>query len=370
MTQNKNNVSIISNIIYKILKSVFNSEENNSKDLGDLKKILIVRQHNQFGDLLANSSLFRALKEKYPKCHITLIVSPANYYGIIKNNFIDNYFVFNKRKLFNIIYLIKFIKLLRSGYDLAIVPVTVSISFTSNFIAGISKSRSRLGCESLNGIKNNYSFLFDRRIRLNWNKHPDSHVSDFVLEIVKPFGISTKNFNPVISYDQSDVRKAEKFIEAFKLEKNKKIIGLHVGAGKIPNRWSLIKYVELIKKIDKQYESIFYLTGSDADKEEVDYVFNNLFESINVIKYLNKSIPEVAALISLSDLFITNDTGIMHVAGSTSTKQISIFGPTNPFNWAPIGNNKYFIRKSEFIDDIQTAEVYNLVIKFLDIEHE
>ncbi|MGA9295126.1 MAG: glycosyltransferase family 9 protein, partial [Ignavibacteriaceae bacterium] len=66
------------------------------------------------------------------------------------------------------------------------------------------------------------------------------------------------------------------------------------------------------------------------------------------------------ALISKSDLFISNDTGIMHVAGSTDTSQISIFGPTNPFNWAPIGNNKYFIRKSELIDDVSVKDVLDM----------
>ena len=62
----------------------------------------------------------------------------------------------------------------------------------------------------------------------------------------------------------------------------------------------------------------------------------------------------------MSDLFISNDTGIMHVAGTTETPQISIFGPTNPFNWAPIGINKYFIRKSELIDDVSVEDVYHL----------
>ncbi len=76
--------------------------------------------------------------------------------------------------------------------------------------------------------------------------------------------------------------------------------------------------------------------------------------------FINKPIPEVAALISKSDLFISNDTGIMHVSGTTNTPQISIFGPTNPFNWAPIGPNKYFIRKSELIEDVAVDDVYQL----------
>ena len=73
-------------------------------------------------------------------------------------------------------------------------------------------------------------------------------------------------------------------------------------------------------------------------------------------------IPRVAALISLSNLFISNDTGIMHVAGTTSTPQISIFGPTNPLNWAPIGKNKFYIRKSELIDDIAVEDVLKMCV--------
>src|SRR5690606_25016899 len=82
--------------------------------------------------------------------------------------------------------------------------------------------------------------------------------------------------------------------------------------------------------------------------------------NIKLFTFVNRTIPEVAALISRSDLFISNDTGIMHVAGTTETPQISIFGPTNPFNWAPIGKNKFFIRRSELIDDVSVQDVFDL----------
>ena len=139
---------------------------------------------------------------------------------------------------------------------------------------------------------------------------------------------------------------------------------MHVGAGKPANRWSLEKYVALIKKISDIYKVCFYLTGSTADKEELDYVINKSSLTLNVFQ--NKKIHEVAALISKSDLFICNDTGIMHVAGTTPTHQITIFGPTNPFNWAPIGQNKFFIRKSELIDDIAVDDVFDLCKIILD----
>ena len=341
-----------------ILSAFLSKKPVSNFDLGSPRKFLIVRQHNQLGDLLAGVSLFRAIKETYPQSHITLIVSPFNYPGLIKNKFIDRMFVFDKKKIFNPEYFSEFLNLLREGYDVAIVPVVVSISFTSNFIARISKSKIRIGPESLNGDINDSRYLFDRRIKLDWRKHPDSNVSERSLDIVRPFGISTTNFSSEISFDKDDLRVAEKFIAELKLETGELLIGLHVGAGKPNNRWSLQKYVSLINDLNSKYKVKFFLTGSSSDKEELEYIKNNC--SIEAALYLNKEIPQVAALISKSDLFISNDTGIMHVAGSTETPQISIFGPTNPFNWAPIGNNKYFIRKSELIDDVSVQDVLNL----------
>ena len=347
-----------SKIVYSFFKLFFSVDENPERKISPPKKILIVRQHNQLGDLLAGVSLFRAIKETYPECHISLVVSPFNYPGMVKNKFLDRIYIFDKKKLFNPVYFFSTIKFFREGYDLAIVPVVVSISFTSNLLARLSNSKIRIGANSLNGESNPSSFFFDRRIELDWRSHPDSNVSERSLDIARPFGINTGNYKSEITFSADDTVAAKKFVEGF-ADKNKKLlIGLHIGAGKPNNRWSLDKYAMLIKKIESNYPANFYLTGGWAEKEELNYLTKNV--DIKVEKFINRPIPHVAALISMSEVFISNDTGIMHVAGTTDTPQITIFGPTNPFNWAPIGTNKYFIRKSELIDDVSVEDVYHL----------
>ncbi len=350
--------NIFSRIVNGIIKKILSIPENTSLDIGNPKNILIVRQHNQLGDLLAGVSLFRALKEKFPESKITLIVSPFNSPGLIKNKFIDRIFIFDKKKIFNPEYFSKFHKLLKEEYDIAIVPVVVSISFTSNLIARLSNSKIRIGAKSLDGKINSSAFLFDRRVNIDWRKHPDSNVSERSLDIIRPFGINTQNYRSEITFDEEDLKVANGFIKSINKEKDGILIGLHVGAGKVPNRWSLEKYSALMKQIKEKYNAVFYLTGSNADKNDINYLKGSLKFEVGL--FVNKKIPEVAALISLSNLFISNDTGIMHVAGTTETPQVSIFGPTNPFNWAPIGPNKYFIRRSELIDDVSVADVFHI----------
>jgi ADP-heptose:LPS heptosyltransferase len=347
-----------SNIVYSFFKLFLSVVENTSRKIEPPKKVIIIRQHNQLGDLLAGVSLFRAIKETYPDCLISLVVSPFNYPGMVKNKFLDRFYVFDKKKMFNPVYIYRTIRFIREEYDLAIVPIVVSISFTSNLLARLSNSKTRIGANSLNGKPNLSSFFFDRRIDLDWRNHPDSNVSERSLDIVRPFGINTTDYRSQISFDEADTFAAQKFIDDF-ADKNKKIlIGLHVGAGKPNNRWSLDKYALLIKKIESNYPANFYLTGGWAEKDELNYLTEHL--DIKFGQFINRPIPHIAALISMSDLFISNDTGIMHVAGTTDTPQISIFGSTNPFNWAPIGANKYFIRKSELIDDVSVDDVYHL----------
>jgi ADP-heptose:LPS heptosyltransferase len=347
-----------SNLIHAILKKFLTLTETEIAPLSNPKNFLIVRQHNQLGDLLAGVSLFRAIKEKYPECKITLIVSPANYTGLVKNKFIDGLFIFDKRKLLLPTYLFKLYKTLRKEYDVAIVPVTVSISFTSNLLCRFSSSKIRIGPRSLDDKANDSAYLFDKLVDIDWRKYPDSHVADRILDIVRPFGIDTNNFRSEISFDESDIKSVDKFLAKMNINSKDILIGFHCGAGKKQNRWSLLKYVELINLLAHEYNAKMYLTGSNSDEEEISYVKKNVPYEMGL--FINKSIPEVAAVVSKSTFFISNDTGIMHVAGTTNTPQISIFGPTNPLNWAPIGENKHYVRKSDLIDDVLLEDVYGL----------
>ena len=349
--------SIFLKIILKLLEKIFSVQENKSLELNSPNEILIIRYHNDLYDLLTGVSIFRAIKETFPDSHVSLIIRKFSFPGKLKIKYVDQVYIFNGLKLFNPFYFIKTCKFLRKKYDVALVPVLVSVSHTSNFIARLSNSETRIGTNTINGIKNESYFLFDKRIDIDWRIHPDSNVSERSLDILRPFGINTTDYRSEIDIDDNDLKAADKFLSGFNVKKEN-IIGLHVGALKPQCRWSLVKFCSLLNKLNENYSINFYLAGSSADINEINFVKKNIKFSVEILT--NKTVPEIAAVVSKSDLFISNDSEIMHIAGSTSTPQISIFGFTNPFNWAPVGANKYFIRKSELIDDIAVEDIYHL----------
>lgn len=342
-----------------LMKFFLGVEEKDFRKGSQIKKILIVRQHNQLGDMITIIPLFRGLTETFPGCEITTIASPSNINGVKNNPFLKESFPFDKSKLASFSYLTKFISILRGDYDLIIVPTTVSISFTSNLIARLAKGDYRIGPASLNGEINKESYFFNMRVALDWRKTPDVNSYEKSLEIVKGIGVKASCFKGVITTDDADRKFADDFIRKTRKKEGDLLIGMHPGAGKPQNRWSANNFVELIKRVREKHSAVIYLTGGGGDKEILDYINSKLEKPAEL--FYNTTIPEIAALAGKSDLFISTDTGIMHVAGATEVPLIAIFGPTSPFNWAPMRERVYFLRKSDLIDDVSVNEVFDVV---------
>ncbi len=351
-------------ILLRLLLSPKRKNLPNPKELlnqiGDSPKILIVRQHNQLGDMLLSNSLFRALKEKIFNSHTTLIASEENYFAVTSNKYIDKLIVLEKKKLWNPILLIKFfMDLSKQNFVLAIVPVTVSISFTSCLIARLSGAKYTIGPSSLNNKINKYSFLFDYKIDVNKNSENKRHISDVIQDIIRPFGVFTEDLSEHILIQEND----QKFAENFFRNSNDLKVGLHIGAGKIPNRWNIQNFVYIINYLKNRFNAFIYLTIGHWDEQLLNEISKYLNFTPEVLR--NLPIPKLAAVIDKSDLFISNDTGIMHVAGSTRTPLIALFGPTDPEIWAPLGENKFYIKKGDDINLIQVDDVIHLINKIL-----
>ncbi len=323
--------------------------------LKELKRILVVRQHNQLGDMLVGTPLFRTLRQHAPNAEIIVIASKENISALVGNPHISKTVLFDKKNLSSIL---EVWKILRSGFDLSLVPATVSVTFTGCLLARLAKSSCYLGPASLNGESNAVAEFFDIAVDLDWRNQPPVHTSQKTVDILKPLGLETEDYTSVIHWSAKENALADDFVQYLREQPDQPVIGLHPGAGKVPNRWNAENFIQVIQFFREEYDAALYFTGTGADEEVFHRINSKLDTAVPI--FLNKTVAQTAAMVAISDLYITNDTGAMHIAGATGVRQISLFGPTEPLEWAPVGENKHYLKVSESVDSVTPDMVIEL----------
>ena len=66
---------------------------------------------------------------------------------------------------------------------------------------------------------------------------------------------------------------------------------------------------------------------------------------------MGESLTNTAAYLKCCNLFIGNDSGMMHLAVASKIPTIGLFGPTNDNIYSPFGNNSFTIRTKETYSD-------------------
>jgi ADP-heptose:LPS heptosyltransferase len=332
-----------------------------------VQDILVVRQHNQIGDMLCSLYLYAALKKKYPGSRITLVAAKTNYeipFSKI-NPFLDRVLILDRSSLKKTIGFYK--ELRKTKYQIGIVPSTIKVSRTSHIINFLSGAKSRVGVKSINGVKNRSSYFLNIKSDFMWE---GIHQLERNLDIVKQVGcnLSEEEKNSLMfQFSSDEISEAKIFIKESFPEESKKIIGFHPGAGKEENMWETNHFIGLIKNVYNKFHNYVLLTSGWTDDATINEVETELKNSGIDYKVLhNHPVKKLGAILSLIDLYITNDTGTMHIAGFSDAKIISLFGPTNPKEWAPKGKNQLYIKsKTNNINDITVDDVYLKAQSFL-----
>lgn len=341
-------------IILKAIAENILSVEEKELNIENPEKILLIVNNLSIGETIAFIPSLNSIKKLYPYSKIILITNAKN--DFIFNNCESIY----KKIIFKATNLLKVKKVIKEKYDFVLVPEISEFTFISSLIGRFAESKLKIGIEAIDNKINPYRFLFNKRIKLNWSKQPDIHNCEKFIDLNNKINIKLEElFFPSVhtSYEYLITQKI--ILEKIKKSKNEFLIGINIGSQNQINRWSLEKVVSLIKKINSDYPVKFYVAGYFINKESYKYVSEK--SGIAIFNYINKPYSITSALIEQSDLFITNDCEIMHIAGLTSTPQISLFGCSNPFTWSPFGRKKMFIRKSDLIDDISVDDVFYLV---------
>lgn len=299
-------------------------------------KILVMRT-DRIGDLILSTPAIESLRNLYPNAHIAVMVT-SNTKAILENNpFIDEIIVYEKknRLLKNIV---EAIKLRKRKFDIVIV---LHPNNRSHILAFLSGARIRIG------FKRNLGFLLTKTIPHN-KQLGEKHESDYTMDIIRVLSANAMKGNLFMTFTKEDLTQVKKLLGKFAIPENTNIICIHTGSSCKSRIWPLENFLTLAEKIVLGISNTAVIFIGDKTVQEIlkKHNFSNpKITSLCGILSLNQTL----ALIKLSKLLVSTDSGPVHMASCVDTPSITLFGRKNPGlspkRWAPLGKNNIVIHK-------------------------
>ena len=358
---------VIRRLLPVVTRRIFRSSSGGPLEAASVRRILIIRQHNQLGDMLCVVPLLRALRASIPGAEIDLLASPVNADIMRHHCLLDDLLVYDKREYLGplgirIGRVRRLVKDLRArNYDLVAVPSTVSMSLTSDLLAAVTGAPMRFGPGSIDGVRNPGASFYSNAVDLDWRSSPTRHQTlrnaDLLEGVVEP----PEDLSHELTLTASEIEAAKD--EVSRLRQGKAhLVAIHPGAGKPPNRWPARHFARLARQLASEMGAAVFATIGPMDQETQQALEDDLGKEIEYV--VNKPIRTIASILSYVDLLVSNDTGIMHVGAAVGVPVISLFGPTEPRQWAPIGPRSRYIQGNP-MSAITVEKVVSLATRML-----
>ncbi|MFO7554351.1 MAG: lipopolysaccharide heptosyltransferase II, partial [Desulfobacterales bacterium] len=164
------------------------------------------------------------------------------------------------------------------------------------------------------------------------------------LNILRGIGVEEDNRDLYLKLDQRDRFRAEKILSEQDPCPGDKIIGINPGATYGPaKQWPLDRYARLADRIQAFTGDPVIIFGGPKDINLGRYISNKM-QHRPIDLSGQTSLGEAMALIERCALFITNDSGLMHVAAALDVPLIAVFGSTNPVTTGPLSQHSRIVR--------------------------
>lgn len=302
-----------------------------------IKKILI-RGTNWIGDAVLTTPALAAVRQKFPDAEISILVKPW-VAGLFENSpDIDRIIIYDDKKYSRLCGKRKLISdLKKHKFDMAILFQNAFEAAFLTFLAGIPV-RYGYNTDGRGMLLTNKIALSDETLK--------KHQVWYYLDLLMPLGINIEKPELNLKIGNEDKTAALNILKKNRIKKGDLIIGINPGASYgHAKRWFPDRYARLAERLIERYNAKIILFGSKDDKEVAAETAS--LSSHKLINLAGKtSLSEATALIERCRLFITNDSGLMHIAAALNVSVIAIFGSTSPERTGPYGKGHHIIYKN------------------------
>jgi len=306
-------------------------------DFSKVKNILIIMMGG-IGNMIFLTPALKALRKALPSSTFSFLLGPYSAEKAVEgSNLIDQKIIIEPKKFTGLSGNIRLIQKLRQeNFNLSITS-TGTNPLKSGLLCTLAGIKYRLG-ENIN----RKGFFYNLRVPFDKNQHEvESNI-----HLIQRLGIEVEDRSLFIQRSKEDKNYAQKYFVQNNLE-GKLVVGVHPGSGIHQagfKRWAKERFSQLADRLISDWGASVILFGGTEETKLAEDI-NGMMRSQPLLMTGKTTLSQTAALIEKCSLFISNDSGLLHVASAVKAPVIGIFGPTDPGRTGPYPDSSAVIRK-------------------------
>ena len=307
---------------------------------GQPEKILI-RSTNWIGDAVMTTPAIRTIAENYPDAEITLLALPWVSDVFRACPHIDHIFLYEKEGRHKGIH-----GKLTLATDLKKEKFDAVILLQNAFEAALITTLARIPVRG--------GYTTDGRDLLlthGVNKGPgidDRHQVHYYQQMLVGLGLTPGSNQLELFIDPESAGTADTLLNMYFSKHGKApVIGFNPGAAYGPaKRWPIDKFAALARLLCAQTNALILVFGTEADNQAARNIQQAAGNPDRIMDLTGKTdLTTAIACIDRCNAFVTNDSGLMHVAAALNTPTAAIFGSTDHIATGPFSDKAVIFRK-------------------------
>jgi len=302
-------------------------------DFSTIKKILVVRQDKRIGNLVLTTPFLFSLKEFFPKAEVFYLASKT-FSDFFSGHFDpERILTVDKRRF--IVNPLSFLKLLRKirhqNFDLCFdLSDENQISATNLLYTYLSGAEYKVGHKR----EGSEAFL---NIEVPKERKP-KHAADMHLDLLRFLFGEVRSLDLNIDLSVESGKNALDYLEDKGINEGDFLVGINLG-GREKKRWDKRNFLEVANFLVERFNCKVILIWGPEEKALVKHL--KLERNIVLADLL--PLPTLAALIKRCDLFVSSDSGVMHLSTAVKTPTFAIFLDSDPVKYGPRGSKHRII---------------------------
>jgi heptosyltransferase-2 len=287
------------------------------------RRLLIPTKYRRIGDAVLITPVLKQLRRNLPGTHISLLSGPSTAAVLEGCPYFDEVLTFcplkRQEEIKPNIELIRMIR--QKRFDATIL---LSYDLHPALMTALAGVPIRIGYPT------DY-----RRLLLTHavpKPPPGLHWTELQLSLLRLIGFQAESSRPEVWITDNERRGALRLLEAHSVKKGNPIVILQPGARSPARRWDPRGFAEVGDFFSGERSATVLLVGDSSERSTSEEVSRLMIHAPVVLTGLT-SMREVMALISLADLFVGNDTGLMHLAVCIDIPCVGVFLTTDKGVW-------------------------------------